>query len=94
MTTDDKQPLWRVLLRCPKPKRERTAFVTGDATGSVFRDVTTDADDFVVGDRKDSVFENIRHERRRKPQAATRSQPCITFARLCTIWPRIASSCR
>ena len=65
MSTTGKQPLWRTLLR--RPKRERTAFVTGDATGSVFRDITTDADDFVRGDGTGSVFEDIAHKSRETP---------------------------
>jgi hypothetical protein len=60
MSAAGRQPLWRILLR--RPKRERTAFVTGDATGSVFRNITTDADDFVRGDRTDSMFEDIEHK--------------------------------
>jgi hypothetical protein len=57
--------LWRILLR--KPKRERSAFVTGDAAGSVFRDIDTSADDFVRGDCADSVFEDIRHDSGQDP---------------------------
>ena len=60
--TAGKQPLWRLLLRRPKRERERTAFVTGDATGAAFRDIATTADDFVRGDCTGSAFENIEHK--------------------------------
>jgi hypothetical protein len=61
----DTQPLWRLLLR--RPKRERTAFVAGDATGSTFRNITTDADDFARGDTGGSAFENIDHKHGETP---------------------------
>ena len=51
----------------PPASREPSAFIRGDASGSAFKDVETDADIFIDGDRTDSVFRNVVHRRERQP---------------------------
>jgi hypothetical protein len=55
---------WRS--RGKPPPRKPTAFITGDAAGSVFENVETDADVFIEGDRENSVFRNVVHRTRRQ----------------------------
>lgn len=57
------------ILAYPAPDRPQTAFVVGDASGSKFRNVYSDADDFVRGDARRALFWNVvhlSHHRRRK----------------------------
>jgi hypothetical protein len=44
-----------------KPLRPSSAFVSGDASGSSFRNVYSDADNFVSGDARQAIFWNIIH---------------------------------
>lgn len=61
MTSRGRIPLWRR----PLPRRTRTAFIGGDASGSVFTDVSTTADDFIRGDATGAVVQDVSHAPRR-----------------------------
>lgn len=55
---------WRA--RGEPTRREQTAFITGDATGSVIENVETDGTVFIGGDRTNSVIRNVVHRTRRQ----------------------------
>jgi hypothetical protein len=55
----DREPLYRRLLG--RRRREPTAFITGDASGSVIENVHTGADSFIVGDQTGAVIRNVVH---------------------------------
>jgi hypothetical protein len=48
--------LWRKL----RPERKQSAFITGDATDTVFIDVESDADTLIRGDVKGCTFTDDR----------------------------------
>jgi hypothetical protein len=61
--TDDRVPFWRRIFG-PSRSREPSVFIRGDASGSVFEDIETNADVFIEGDRAGAVFRNIVHKTR------------------------------
>jgi hypothetical protein len=47
------------------PHRAQTAFVRGDADGSAFRNIISNADHFIEGNARDALFWHIVHWRRK-----------------------------
>jgi hypothetical protein len=61
--TDERIPLWRRIFGRSRPG-DTSVFISGDASGSVFRDIETDADVFIEGDKAGAVFRDIAHKTR------------------------------